>query len=246
MSDQRQHDGDSGAGPNAPGAGPPPPRLNPSPPKPRINVLAVVVVIGLVAGAGYLGVTAVAADKRRAVDAKEKIAEQQEADARREGRSVEVTEWKDWADATCVTVNDASVAIEAKLAAIADGLTKTNDPQQVLVLLGDAFTMLSDFFLAWADALIAGPRPDQADADAQVTAYVAYFGDISNRTRQFADTIKGIDLANATAEQAQSLTSQGEAIDRTVEKLPDAGDVYRGLDEASSCQNVSSRVETDV
>ena len=86
----------------------------------------------------------------------------------------------------------------------------------------------------------------QPDSDAQVTAYVAYFGDISNQTRQFADTIKGIDLASATAEQAQSLTSQGEAIDRTVEKLPDAGDVYRGIDEASSCQDVSSRVETDV
>jgi hypothetical protein len=246
MSDQRQQEGDGGAGPNAPGAGPPPPRLNPSPVKPRINILAVVVVIGLVAGAGYLGVTAVASDKRRAIDAKEKIAEQQAADARREGRSVEVQEWKDWADATCVSVNDASVAIETKMAAIADGLARTNDPQQVLVLLGDAFMMMSDFFMAWADALTAGPRPEQADADAQVTAYVAYFGDISNQTREFAGTIEGIDLTSATAQQAQDLTSQGDAIDRTVEKLPDAGDVYRGLDEAASCQDVSSRVETDV
>jgi hypothetical protein len=214
--------------------------------KPRINIVAVVLVIGLVAGAGYLGVTAVASDKRRAADAKEKIADQQEADARREGRSVEVKEWKDWADATCVSVNDASVAIEAKLAAIDESLARTTDPQQVLVLLGDGFTMVADFYMSWANALTAGPRPEQSDADAQVTLYVAYFGDISNQTRQFADTIKGIDLASATAEQAQSLTSQGEAIDRTLQKLPDAGDVYRGLDEAASCQDVSSRVETDV
>ena len=90
------------------------------------------------------------------------------------------------------------------MAAIAEGLVRTNDPQQVLVLLGDAFTMMADFFMAWADALTAGPRPDQADADSQVTAYVAYFGDISNQTRAFADTIKAIDLTSATAEQAQA------------------------------------------
>jgi hypothetical protein len=245
MSEQRQNDGDGGSGPNAPGAGPPPPRLNPSPPKPRINILAVVAVIGLVAGAGYLGMTAVAAGKDRAADAKVKIAEQKASDARREGRAVDVKEWKSWADATCLTVADASLAIELKLVAIDQALAQTDDPRQVIVLLGDAFIMIADFFTAWANALTVGPRPDQPNADTQVTLYVAYFGDISNQTRQFADTIKAIDPAGITAEQAHSLTVQADSIDRTVEKLPDAGDVYRGVDEASSCQDVSERVDTD-
>jgi hypothetical protein len=246
MSDQRQHDGDGGVGPNAPGAGPPPPRLNPSPPKPRINIVAVVAVIGLVAGAGYLGITAVEADKDRAANVKVKLAEQKEADARRDGRSAAVKEWKGWADATCLTVNEASVAIEQKLDAIELGLAQTTDPGQVIVLLGDVFYMLADFFHAWAGALTVAPRPDQPDAESQVMLYVAYFGDISNKMRQFGDTMKGIDLGKVTAEQAKNVSDQADAIDRTVDELPDAGDVYRGVDEAASCQDVSSRVETKV
>jgi len=246
MSDQRQHDGDGGTGPNAPGAGPPPPRLNPSPPKPRVNILAVVVVIALVVGAGFMGVNAVASDKRREADAKEKIADQQASDARRVGLSADGKEWKAWADATCLSVTDASVAVQAKLTAITESLTRSDDPQQALVLLGEGYIMMADFFRAWADSLTADPRPEQPDADAQVTAYVAHFGDVSNQTRQFAETVKAVDLAGATAEQAQSLASQGDEIDRTLQKLPDSGDVYRGIDEASSCQDVSSRVETSV
>jgi hypothetical protein len=238
----RQQDG----GPNAPGAGPPPARLNPSPPKPRVNLVAVVAVLALVIGAGGLGVTAVNADKRRTIEAKEKIAEQKKSDARREDRSVGVQMWRDWADVTCQSVNDTSGSIAEKLAVMEQGVSRTQSAQQLVVLLGDVFTLIADFYRSWANTMATGPRPDQPDAEVQIQAYVAYFNSIADQVQQFAGTVRGFNSSGVSPQQAQALIEQGEAIDRTIAELPDAGDVYRGVDEAPVCQDVSERVETEV